>query len=268
MGDIECLRFSKAERDSYAQNGYLIRESVFSPEECAQIAADCEDLTSSIEAEAKGNKKTYGTYVFERDERRTVIKWEKENPDLVHGVEYFVHLSKPMEDWSKDERLVEPCKDIVGEDEISLFTEKLNLKRKKKGGVVILHQDYPYWTNVTPMAHKVATAMIFVDAADRENGCLEVAPGSHRRNDYEKIKKEGFGKNEIDPDKFDLDSLVPVEVPPGSVVFFGAFLVHRSLPNMSDRDRRALLFSYQPAGYEHGRDIVYEWLGSHETQTG
>jgi hypothetical protein len=35
------------------------------------------------------------------------------------------------------------------------------------------------------------------------------------------------------------------------VAYFGAFLVHRSLPNRSSGDRRALLYSYQPAGHPH-----------------
>ena len=41
---------------------------------------------------------------------------------------------------------------------------------------------------------------------------------------------------------------VPVELRAGSTVSFGAFLVHQSTPNTSDKERRALLFSYQPAG--------------------
>jgi ectoine hydroxylase len=41
---------------------------------------------------------------------------------------------------------------------------------------------------------------------------------------------------------------VPVEVAAGTVISFGPYLVHRSAPNTSDRERRALLFSYQPAG--------------------
>ena len=45
-----------------------------------------------------------------------------------------------------------------------------------------------------------------------------------------------------------MSRLQPLEVKAGAVVFFGAFLVHRSLPNRSDVDRRALLYSYQPAG--------------------
>jgi ectoine hydroxylase-related dioxygenase (phytanoyl-CoA dioxygenase family) len=55
----------------------------------------------------------------------------------------------------------------------------------------------------------------------------------------------------MDPAKFDSDKLIPLEVSAGSVAFFGAFLVHRSLPNNSNEDRRALLYSYQPAGNPH-----------------
>jgi ectoine hydroxylase-related dioxygenase (phytanoyl-CoA dioxygenase family) len=47
---------------------------------------------------------------------------------------------------------------------------------------------------------------------------------------------------------------VPVEA--GTVIFFGPFLVHRSLPNRTATDRRALLFSYQPPGLPHLRDLL------------
>ncbi|MGH7949884.1 MAG: phytanoyl-CoA dioxygenase family protein, partial [Candidatus Binataceae bacterium] len=49
---------------------------------------------------------------------------------------------------------------------------------------------------------------------------------------------------------------VPLEVHAGAVVFFGPFLVHRSLPNRTGADRRALLYSYQPTGYPHLRELT------------
>ena len=57
-----------------------------------------------------------------------------------------------------------------------------------------------------------------------------------------------FGNNEIDQSAYPDAKPIPVEVPAGSTVSFGAFLVHMSTPNPSDKDRRALLYSYQPAG--------------------
>ena len=46
-----------------------------------------------------------------------------------------------------------------------------------------------------------------------------------------------------------------LEVPAGSVVWFGPLLVHKSEPNRSPNERRTLLYSYQPHGFDHSRDI-------------
>jgi ectoine hydroxylase len=178
------------------------------------------------------------------------VKWEPENPDVVQGLEPFAHLSKPLDTWARDPRLWNPAKDFVGQDDLSLFTEKTTMKRARTGGTIVLHQDYPYWRTQNKVAHKVVTALIYLDDATVSNGCLEVSPGSHRDGMRTGRKMvDGFGSNELDEAKFEMHTLIPVEAEAGTVVFFGAFLVHRSLPNKSDKDRRALLYSYQPAGY-------------------
>jgi hypothetical protein len=50
----------------------------------------------------------------------------------------------------------------------------------------------------------------------------------------------------------------PLEAPAGSVAWFGSLLLHRSAPNLSDRDRRAVLHSFQPHGRAHYRDTPFE----------
>ena len=249
-------RLDDAERARLARDGYVVREAVFDAAECTAILGDCEALVSGLEAASRGHKHALGSYMFEVERGAgTIIKWEPDAPDVVQGVEPFGHISEPLNDWGLDMRLVDPCKDIVGEDDLVLFTEKLNVKRARHGGHIILHQDYPYWEPTTPVAHRIATAMLFLDDATVANGCLEVAPGSHLSGKYKQRAEEGFGALEMDPEAFDHGRLVPLEVKAGAVAFFGAFLVHRSLPNRSEVDRRALLYSYQPAGYPHVRDI-------------
>jgi ectoine hydroxylase-related dioxygenase (phytanoyl-CoA dioxygenase family) len=139
-------------------------------------------------------------------------------------------------------------KDVVGAEELDLFTEKLNAKRARTGGPIVLHQDHPYWTENSDGAGDIATAIVFLDDANRANGCLEVVPGSHTGGVRPQRKVDGFGSLEMEPLGFDESGLVALEVPAGSMVFFGSLLVHRSLPNLSEHDRRVLLFSYQPAG--------------------
>lgn len=250
---------SPAEREAYDRDGFLIRESVFSATECAGIADACEAMIDQLLAQKRRAKVTVGSYMFElQRELNTYVKWEPDAPDLIQGVEPFAHFSPQLEAWGLDPRVVDPCKTVSGAGDLVLFTEKLNLKRARQGGSYVLHQDFPYWEEY-PQAAQVSTAMIFLDAASRENGCLEVAPGSHGSGVHPRRKDaDAFGGNEMDVDKFDLGRLIPVEVPAGSIVFFGAYLAHRSLPNRSDADRRALLYSYQPRGYPHMRDGMEE----------
>ena len=238
-------------------DGYVVRERVFSLAECAAIAADCERLIADLEAAARRKKHVVGSYMFEiQRQAATVVKWEPGAPDVVQGVEPFAHISPALKAWGLDARLVDPCKAIVGAGELGLFTEKLNVKRARCGGPIVLHQDFPYWEPMTPMAARIATAMIFLDDATIENGCLEVAPGTHKVGKWpQRTDDAGFGSFEMDLASFDSSRLTPLEVPAGTVAYFGAFLVHRSLPNRTDGDRRALLYSYQPAGQPSGLEL-------------
>ena len=103
----------------------------------------------------------------------------------------------------------------------------------------------------------VATAMLFLDDSTLENGCLRVVPGSHTNGVWDR-RTDGspFLGNEIDATAYPGVESVPIECAAGTVVMFGSYLVHHSEPNRSDRQRRALLFSYQPAGRAHMLDAL------------
>lgn len=242
-------RLSSEEQKQYHEAGYLIREAIFSAQEVADICRECESLVDKLIRYRRGERMTFGSYTFDADlDNDTIIKWEGDT-EIVHGIEPFVHLSEQLNDWAHDDRFIAPMRDIIGTDEPALFTEKLNLKRPRHGGVNPMHQDHPYWHRVAEVAAEVATAMLFLDDATLENGCLHVVPGSHTTGEWNK-RSDGdrFAANEIDRDAYPEAVLVPVEVPAGSVILFGPFLVHQSAPNRSDKERRAILYSYQPAG--------------------
>jgi len=253
----ESLRFDAREKAELAERGFVLRAGVFETRELRAMSDACEAVVKRLLTEKRRTKHALGSYMFElQPELQTIVKWEPSDPELVQGFELFAHLSDELNRWALDPRFVEPCKDLVGEEDIRLFTEKLNLKRAHSGGAIILHQDFPYWTGVTKAAARVATAMVFLDDATVENGCLEVVPGSHREGLQTLRALEGLAGMEIDPAKYDHSRLVPVPVRAGAVIFFGPFLVHRSLPNRAGADRRALLFSYQPPGYPHLREVT------------
>ena len=208
-------RLDARERRQLDELGYVVRERAFDAAELAQIRADCEALVRRVTAASVGRRKiALGSYMFQLEKDLvTMVKWEPAHPDVVQ-----------------------------------VFTEKLNVKRARTGGPIVLHQDYPYWTDLSDGAADIATAILFLDDANRANGCVEVLPGSHKRGVWPRKQVGGFGSNEMELEGFDESRLVALEVPAGTALYFGSVLVHRSLPNRTDRDRRALLFSYQPAG--------------------
>ncbi len=251
------------ERTHLADQGYVLREAVFSAKEVASIAKSCEAVIARAASGPPTRKIRMGKYLFEiNPELVTVIKWEPEHPDQLQGLEPFAHFDSALEAWGKDPRFVDPMRDILDTADPSLFTEKLNVKRAHVGGAIFLHQDRPYWVENSENADEIATAVLFLDDATRINGCLEVVPGSHLTALAKGREVKGFGSFEMDPDRFDTEQLVALEVCAGSVVFFGPRLVHRSLPNKTECDRRTLLYSYQPAGRTTSSEFLARMLGA------
>jgi len=249
-------RLTPDEQRRLDENGYVVRERVFSRDEVAEITDACEQLVADLVKDRQGTGYEVGSYVFEPDLLTgCTIKWEGDS-DVVHGIEPFAHLSPELERWGYDPRLVDPSIDVVGDEPIALFTEKLNLKRPHVGGPNPFHQDFPYWDGYADDPTQIMTALLFLDDASLENGTLQVVPGSHKQGKWKtRTDRDMFGNLEMDPSAVADVTPVAVEVPAGSVVFFGAFLVHKSDPNTSDRDRRALLYSYQPKRFASSIEI-------------
>jgi len=260
-GAMSGHRLDDREREHLAEEGYVLREAVFSRVEVAAIAEDCEAVLVRAANGPATRKIPMGNYLSEiNPELVTVVKWEPEYPDQLQGLEPFAHFDTNLEAWGKDARFVEPMRDLLDTAAPCLFTEKLNVKRAHVGGAIFLHQDCPYWIENSENPDEIATAVLFLDDSNRRNGCLEVVPGSHRQTLAKSREVAGFGRFEIDPDHFDTAALIALEVCAGSVAFFGPRLVHRSLPNTTEADRRTLLYSYQPAGRSTSADFLAQMI--------
>lgn len=244
------------ERASWERDGFVVRRGVFTHDELDELRQAGEEVVQQLVEIRRGTRQTAGSYTFEIEATAsTVIKWEGDT-DVVHGVEPVAHLHPAFRRYAEDQRFTESAASALGTDGVSLFTEKLNLKRARDGRPVILHQDHPYWVGSVENLDCIMTTMLLLDDSSDENGCLQVAPGSHRHGVMPRKTIDGFGSHEMDPEQFDLDSLVPVELAAGDMVMFGPLLVHYSAPNRSDRDRRAILYSYQEPGRRHTLDTM------------
>ena len=247
------MRFSAEESAHYTEHGWLLREGAFAEWELPALREAAEETVAAVRARALapggGPEFRIGEGHRLQLSSATVIQWEwREGSQEVRLLEPVTHLHPRFGALWEDPRLVEPFRDALGTAEVVPFTCKLNLKRPREGSEFPWHQDYPYWYVRTPEhAHEIATVILFLDAADAGNGGLRVLPGSHKAGPAPRDRGEPT-QFLADAARFDASGERLVEAPAGSLLFFGSLLLHRSTPNTSERPRRALLLSFQPAG--------------------
>jgi ectoine hydroxylase len=247
---------------AFGDAGYLVAESVLSAGEVEELRGVVEEVAARVAEratrEGAGPERRLADGHRIQFSSRTAIQWEwDEGSPHIRLLEPVDHLDARIAKLFDDDRLTAPVRDALGVDHLGPFTSKLNLKRGAGGSEFPFHQDYPYWyVAAGTEAAEIATAIVFLDDAEAGNGALRVLPGSHRGGSARRDPSDPT-RFLTDPSGVDTASEVVVEVPAGSVVWFGAYLVHRSSPNTSGRDRRALLPSWQPTGRPRLQELEY-----------
>lgn len=144
---------------------------------------------------------------------------------------------------------------LLGEPYV-LFKDKINFKWPG-GGAFPPHQDFPAFEFFGPREH--ITAMVCIDAATMENGCLQIAKnwketfGGDARVDQDLLGKGivvlpyiigGSQHGSIKPEICEKITWLPIIAEPGDVVFFNSYVPHYSEPNRSGQSRRAFFFTH------------------------
>jgi len=245
------MRLSRTEQASYAADGFLIRPAVFSDSEVVQLRAAVERAAIlAARLACSGN-----TYILDGkrfvDSGHVTVQFEPDpNSETIRVVEPVHELDDELGRLLEEPRIVEPMRDLVGCEEIALWTDKLNLKRAREGSGFGWHQDSPYWIHDCDHVDQLPNVLVALDDASEANGCFRVIRGSHRQGCLPGTDDgTQLGGFYTDPACFAEDQQVPMLVPAGSLVFFSPHSVHGSFANRSDQPRRALVLTYQPAGY-------------------
>ncbi len=146
--------------------------------------------------------------------------------------EHFTPVSALLSGLLREGAVPDVAGQLLGEPAV-LYKEKINYKCAGGAGFSP-HQDQPAY----PFVDHVLSVMIAVDDATTENGCLEVVSGAH----HEVLAQDDRGC--IAASVVATLDWQPVELAAGQALFFHALTPHRSGPNRSTRDRRALYPTY------------------------
>jgi ectoine hydroxylase-related dioxygenase (phytanoyl-CoA dioxygenase family) len=127
-----------------------------------------------------------------------------------------------------------------------LFKEKINFKMPGGAGFEPHQDQQAGWSRYAGL---FVTALVTIDPATIENGCLEMADGARFAG---LIGKEWRPLTAAEMSSF---ALVPVPTAPGDVLFFDSYAPHASKPNLTDRQRRILYLTFNAAadGDHHDR---------------
>ncbi len=164
--------------------------------------------------------------------------------------------------YAYDPRIVCAMEQLLG-GAVYVWHYKMMLKEPRVGGAWEWHQDYGYWYKDHCLTPDLASCMVGVNKADRENGCLQVLRGSHRIG---RINHDAAGgQTGADPERIAAAEkrfeLVYAELNPGDALYFHANLLHRSDQNRSERPRWAFICCYNAmdnvpyAAHGHGEAI-------------
>jgi len=145
----------------------------------------------------------------------------------------------------RSQRIVMAMQSLLA-DEVYHYHHKMMLKEPLIGGAWEWHQDYGYWYDNGCLYPDMASCLIAVDRATRENGCLQVVRGSHKLGRLEHGKTGGQTGANLERVAAVLErlELVYCELSPGDAIFFHGNTLHRSDQNKSQHSRWSLICCY------------------------
>ena len=239
---------SKEESNFYEDEGYLVRENQFSINEVNALRHALERAVNKAQERASDGM------VYFLDKKKFVdvdymtLQYEpKPEDNILKVIEPAHFLDKELYSLTQDMRITDPVRSILEEDEISLWTDKLNLKRPGRGSGFGWHQDSPYWVHDSNNVDLLPNVYLSLDNADENNGCFRVIRASHKEGCLPGTSNgTQLGGFYTDPNYFNETDAVDFHIKAGSLVFFNQHIVHGSEPNLSDQQRRAYIITYQP----------------------
>ena len=216
-------RLSPEEMETYADQGFILLDDVLTEQGVAEMKEQCMSFWSA-----------------QKEDYDPSGSWLKNMLlDNAH------HHAPIVRDYYFEGPLVNIAEQLIGPN-LKGVTAQLTFKLRGNTKRVHWHQDNVYG-ELAP--YNAITCLTALDKSDEANGCLWIAPGSHkdgqRRAGFTEEERAALIEIELKPDD---SAAMPMPMEPGQCLIFTCWTYHRSDGNSSkDRDRRILFIRYADA---------------------
>jgi phytanoyl-CoA hydroxylase len=156
--------------------------------------------------------------------------------ELEYDSQFLAYIQHPL--------FEEICTHVYGPDEpIACFRAMFMNKPSRRGTFLPWHQDRWSYLDRDPRI----TVWTALDPATRDNGCVQIIPGSHRFGLINPAHTSGFLTPEQMARHVSADKIEFLELKPGESVLLDNLLLHSSDVNQTDDPRRAFSVCYMSA---------------------
>jgi phytanoyl-CoA hydroxylase len=228
----------------YRRDGYLVVPRVLNPGHVRQCLAAL-DILAGDPGLQPGQRDGTGAFIALEPGVDGARRGATSRIDLIRKFGDFTDTSPALLRAAMSARLHAILDRLMGQGRV-LLQEMALVKPPKVSGEKPWHQDAAYFRGSDP--NLMFGIWIALDPATRENGCMEVIPGSHLRGPAPHVPAEDINLCTIRPDLLRLDDRVALPMEPGDALVFHSLVHHYTAANRSDQRRRALQFHYHQVG--------------------
>ncbi len=216
---------TQSQIDFFNENGFLRLEQVYPPDEIGQMT---EDLGTIMQTHAKWEAGWRGAW------RKEYMDEEEDKNALLVHIHELHHYSAAWTRAVTKPELADAIAQLLPSDSVEVHHSTLHAKGPEAGTPFPMHQDDPFYPHEDG---RYIDALIHVDNADEDSGCLKFLAGSYKLGKLEHIRGP-----EIEPylptDQYRIQDAVSVPAKSGDVILFHIYTIHGSALNRSGRWRR------------------------------
>jgi 2-aminoethylphosphonate dioxygenase len=210
-----------ADQEQMQRDGALVVRNFFDPAQVDELLQWTEELQNAPEVSGRH-------WVYHEESAR------EPGLRLIQRIENFCPYHPGFDRLIRYGALAHWAGVLMG-GPVVLFKDKINFKMPGGAGFKAHQDQQAGWSTYAPL---FVTAMVTLDAATLENGCLEIEAGRHRGGligqQWVPLEEQGL-------------SLEPIPTAPGDVIFFDSYVPHASKANLTDLPRRILYITYNLA---------------------
>ena len=247
-----------AQVDAFYERGFFVQEDVFGRGELASMR-EAFDRLERIACQFSEPTIYRGTqFVVQR------VPYGEGTRARIDRIVWCGAAEPILSSFGRDPRLVSMSARLLGSDSMEQLINQAHFKLPGDGVSFPWHQDSSHrrygqseWNDVNGRGSYVQT-IVALDEVTEDNGPIELIPGSCRLGHLD-LPPDGALPVDVDP-----GTAVAATMRAGSVLVFGPFTIHRSLPNRSRTPRRIFINGY---AYPGANSRVYPGDGAGRTLT-